>query len=525
MSNKINMRPDTRTAKQRDEEKQREKKERQQRLRVRIACIAFPVLTACAIGGLVWYANKEKTKDVAESTEAEKPQETPKGFDYSEQLNDDGLIKGVDVNDYVADFDPSTIVLDEYYVTYTDEELESDLQYLLEKNEKLDEDETRIVKEGDTISVDFDAYIDGSLESDTSSKGARVNLGGGILPEEVEKKIAGHHVGQTFKVATVYPDDYPEEANRGKEAVYRIHINGVYEIPELTDEFVQEIYPEFKSVEELKEYARKETKRGMYESEIDHWIGENVTLEKYPEKYLAHITAAVDEYYRFTYEDLKAEYSSAGTPLTESYDEYYATEDQTYEGRIDSEAKHDVAVDLICQKIYEDYLEPVTDEEFTAYIEEAGFSEMQQETMGLPYIKKSLIHSKVLEYLMETVQVKNMDKLEYEPITNEEPEVLEVTETDPELGVKMQENAEVKAEEAAEEEIDAEEVDSKESETKEMDEPEIADDVETIEDIETDDTDAKAEDVKTAADEIKEKAEKAVKTEEIEKEGEKDVDD
>ena len=88
---------------------------------------------------------------------------------------------------------------------------------------------------------------------------------------------------------------------------------------------------------------------------------------------------------------------------------------------------------------------------------------MQQETLGLPYIKKSLIHSKVLEYLMETVEVKNMDRLEYEAITTDEPEILEITELDPELGVEMQENVEVKTEDTADEGTKAEEVKTEEA--------------------------------------------------------------
>lgn len=58
-------------------------------------------------------------------------------------------------------------------------------------------------------------------------------------------------------VEVTFPADYKEESLAGKDAVFEVEINGIYNIPELTDAFVKENLSEYAmTADGYKEYLK-----------------------------------------------------------------------------------------------------------------------------------------------------------------------------------------------------------------------------------------------------------------------------
>lgn len=97
--------------------------------------------------------------------------------------------------------------------------------------EELDTTSGTVVKNGDTVDIDFVGTVDGvPFEGgDTEGGGYELTLGSGEFIDGFEDAIVGHAVGETFDVKVTFPDPYLNDTSlSGKEAVFSTTINGVY---------------------------------------------------------------------------------------------------------------------------------------------------------------------------------------------------------------------------------------------------------------------------------------------------------
>ncbi|MBN2426202.1 MAG: trigger factor [Calditrichaceae bacterium] len=90
-------------------------------------------------------------------------------------------------------------------------------------------------------------------------KDIEVRMGEKRFDEEIEKELKGLKAGDVKKVVKVYPEDYPQKEIAGKKEIFRITVKRVEEekLPDLTDNWVEEVYKDIKTVTELKEATRK----------------------------------------------------------------------------------------------------------------------------------------------------------------------------------------------------------------------------------------------------------------------------
>jgi FKBP-type peptidyl-prolyl cis-trans isomerase len=87
------------------------------------------------------------------------------------------------------------------------------------------------VKSGDTVNIDYTGTIDGE-EFDggsTNGQGTDLVLGSGSYIDGFEDGIIGHKVGETFDVNVTFPENYGVDSLNGKDAVFSVTINGVYQ--------------------------------------------------------------------------------------------------------------------------------------------------------------------------------------------------------------------------------------------------------------------------------------------------------
>ena len=63
----------------------------------------------------------------------------------------------------------------------------------------------------------------------TDGNGEDLKIGSGTYIDDFEEQLVGHNVGENVQVTVTFPEDYGVEELNGKEAVFDVTINGIYE--------------------------------------------------------------------------------------------------------------------------------------------------------------------------------------------------------------------------------------------------------------------------------------------------------
>ena len=102
--------------------------------------------------------------------------------------------------------------------------------YFVEKKELL-KDTSLEVKDGDTVNIDYVGKVDGvEFEGgNTNGMGADLTIGSHSYIDDFEEQLIGAHPGDTVEVNVTFPENYGNEELNGKDAVFTVTVNGIYE--------------------------------------------------------------------------------------------------------------------------------------------------------------------------------------------------------------------------------------------------------------------------------------------------------
>ena len=92
-------------------------------------------------------------------------------------------------------------------------------------------DSSLTVEDGDTVNIDYVGSIDG-VEFDggnTQGNGTDLTIGSGRYIDDFEEQLIGAHPGDEVEVTVTFPDDYGNDELNGKEAVFDVTVNGIYQ--------------------------------------------------------------------------------------------------------------------------------------------------------------------------------------------------------------------------------------------------------------------------------------------------------
>lgn len=92
-------------------------------------------------------------------------------------------------------------------------------------------DTSLTVEDGDTVNIDYVGSIDG-VEFDggsTQGMGTDLVIGSGSYIDDFEDQLIGAHPGDQVDVYVTFPEDYGVEDLNGKEALFQVTVNGIYE--------------------------------------------------------------------------------------------------------------------------------------------------------------------------------------------------------------------------------------------------------------------------------------------------------
>lgn len=141
----------------------------------------------------------------------------------------------------------------------SDEEVESEIERLRNRNATIQTVEGRPSKEGDIAVIDFEGFIDEVAFEGGAGKDHELVLGSGSFISGFEEQVIGRGTGEEFEVNVTFPEEYTEEL-KGKPAVFKVKLNEIKEknLPESDDEFAKDVSEDCDTLDELKKSIREE---------------------------------------------------------------------------------------------------------------------------------------------------------------------------------------------------------------------------------------------------------------------------
>ena len=330
--------------------------------------------------------------------------------DYSAMLNDDGTIKDINVTDYVKTFDVNSVKIAAADVEYTQEQMDTDIQDELAKHKVLNADTALEVKDGDEVNIDYVGTIDGVEFDGGTAQGYDLTIGSKSFIDTFEQQLIGTHPGDQVTVNVTFPEEYPNSPDlAGKAAVFAVTVNGINELPELTDEFVKENLSDYaQTVDEYKEYLRSSNIKDNTANAVNQYITDNISAEKYPEAYLKHLKALQMTLNEEEFNYMAQMYSAYGMAFDYASAMEYkgATTTEEYEKVLEEDAQKTCLDNMAYQDLAAQAGITVTEEDYNAFATANGVTEEMETEYGKPYIIQQLIvPDKVREYITEHVTI------------------------------------------------------------------------------------------------------------------------
>ena len=143
-------------------------------------------------------------------------------------------------------------------VEVTDAEIEEELHKEQDKNSRMVTVEDRPAELQDTVTLDFEGFIDGEAFQGGKGENQTLTLGSGMFIPGFEEQLVGVRAGESTEIHVTFPEDYGNADLEGKEATFRCEIHKVEkkELPELDDDFAMDV-SEFDTLEEYRADIRK----------------------------------------------------------------------------------------------------------------------------------------------------------------------------------------------------------------------------------------------------------------------------
>ncbi|MEV0293996.1 trigger factor [Nocardia sp. NPDC050710] len=153
-------------------------------------------------------------------------------------------------------YDDIEVTVDAF--TIEDADIEEQLQSLRQRFGTLTGVE-RAVQNGDFISIDLSATVDGEEVADAATTGLSHEVGSGQLIEGLDEAVVGLSAGESAE----FTSKLVAGEHAGKDAVIKVTVQSVKEreLPEADDEFAQ-LASEFDTLDELKDDLKSRVERG-----------------------------------------------------------------------------------------------------------------------------------------------------------------------------------------------------------------------------------------------------------------------
>lgn len=123
----------------------------------------------------------------------------------------------------------------------TDADIDAEVDKVRDRNARFVTESDEAVKMGDTVSIDFEGFVDGVAFEGGKGNDHELTLGSGSFIPGFEEQIAGHKLGEEFDVVVTFPAEYHAKDLAGKEATFKTALKALKQLPEADDEFAKDV--------------------------------------------------------------------------------------------------------------------------------------------------------------------------------------------------------------------------------------------------------------------------------------------
>lgn len=278
-------------------------------------------------------------------------------------------------------------------------------------------------REGDTVILDFEGFLDGTAFENGSAKDYQLELGSGSFIPGFEDQVVGMKREDEKEINVTFPENYGAKELAGKPVVFKVTVNEIKEKvePKIDDEFAKEFGAE--SLAELKEKVEADLLKqeegrvkGQLQEQLMNTLVENNPFEV-PEgmvqNQLMHLKDSFSQ-------RLKAQGMSL--EMLGMNDENFA---KTYRDMALQQVKGELILDSIAEQEELTVEDSEVDEKIKSIAEEANaplenvqkYFENAQAREGL---KGQLVSDKVIEFLLDKASVTEVEPKQPETDSKEE---------------------------------------------------------------------------------------------------------
>lgn len=287
-----------------------------------------------------------------------------------------------------------------------DEEIASMLEYYTELVTV-----ERPAENGDTVNIDFVGTKDGVAFDGGTAEDYDLILGSYSFIDGFEEGLLGAVAGEVRDLNLTFPDNYATPELAGQAVVFTVTVNEVKEevIPELTDAFIAEKFPDYKTVAEYTEALRDSLNLETYYEQVTEQIMASSEVEKYnEEKVAAEKENLIEEY-----SAMASYYGSMYGLDTETAIRYFLGFDSTeeFEEEMGNYAYDVVKNNMIIAEIAAKENIELTEEIYTAMVAEYapnyGYKDEESfvEAYGEDAIRDALLAELVIEFIIENAVI------------------------------------------------------------------------------------------------------------------------
>ncbi len=161
----------------------------------------------------------------------------------------------------------------------TDADVDIELERLRQRNARVIDVEDRAAADGDTVTIDFEGFMDGTAFPGGKGEGFKLELGSGQFIPGFEPQVEGMKIGDEKTIEVSFPEEYHAEELAGKPAQFNVKLHAISakELPELDDELAKDV-SEFDTLDELKADIKAKLEESAAQS--TKAANENAVIEK-----------------------------------------------------------------------------------------------------------------------------------------------------------------------------------------------------------------------------------------------------
>ena len=275
----------------------------------------------------------------------------------------------------------------------------------------------REVKSGDTVTIDFEGFVDGVAFEGGKGENYNLEIGSHSFIDTFEDQIIGKNIDDEFDVNVTFPENYQAANLAGKPAVFKVKIHEIKEkqLAELDDDFASDV-SSYDTFAEYKESVKKnlsdkkadDAKKAKEDAAVNAII-EDSEIE-IPEMMLAtQQREMLDEFaQRLKYQGMSID----------QYFKYTGMNAEIMMEQIKPQAEQKIKTQLVLEAVAKAENIEVTDDDVEAEIKKIADNykmdvEKVKETLGAgneDAIKKDIAMQKAIDFITENAKEKAAKK-------------------------------------------------------------------------------------------------------------------